>query len=649
VIIRTASRTAALSMRLLRLGGRRAVASAALVGIGIAMGTALLGVALGAVHGWEAREDRAGWRTGDVVARSGEAVALLRTTLDAAAGRAVHRVDVAALAPGAPAPPGLPRFPAPGEAWFSPALAALSGELPPDELAERFPAQAGLIGDAGLMGPDELVAVVGRVPAEMPDAVPIGAFGATTSDLLMIYRQLTYVAAALLVFPVAGLLGASARLTAARRAERLATLRLLGASTGQVTVAAVAEVTLIAVAAAVAGVALQWVAAPALAAIDLGGSEWFAADLRPAPGTVAGIVAGVAILAMLSALGGMREVVIGPLGVARRQRAGSARLLRLLGLVAGVVVFAAANGARQLAPAAVVGLVVGVGVLAMFGAMSLIGPLVVRLLGARMARSARTPAALLAGRRLLDDPRGAFRPVAGVTMAVFVAGFLAPLTAAVPAAAHGDDTALRVVSARPAAELETAIRQRLAERRIAADVVLAEADGELGVAVTPTVPVERDVVRTALASLASDPILTERESEAEGVQLVADLRTGALVVLAGTFLIAATAAGTTAAARVLDHRRTLRLLRLAGTPLAVLDAARRAETLRPLLVLGAIALAMGLLCASPFAAATGVLEPSGLAVLAAALGGGVGLVVAASAASRPLLRAVTTGDARDPA
>jgi hypothetical protein len=634
-------------MRLLRLGGRRAVAAASLVGIGIAMGTALLAVALGAVHGWDAREERAGWRTGDVVAESGAPVALLRTSLDAAAGRVVHRVDVAAVAPGAPAPPGLPRIPTPGEVWFSPALAALARELPPDQLAARFPAPAGVIDEAGLMGPDELVAVVGRAPADIPDAVPVTAFGASSSDLLMVYRQLTYVAAALLVFPVASLLGASARLTAARRAERLATLRLLGASTGQVTVAAVAEVTLIAIGASVVGVVLQWTVAPALAAIDLAGSAWFAADLRPEPATVAGIVAGVAVLALLSALGGMREVVIGPLGVVRRQRPGSARLLRLLGLAAGVVVFVAANGARQAAPAAIAGLVFGVGVLAMFGAVSLIGPLVVRLLGSGMARSARSPAALLAGRRLLDDPRGAFRPLAGVTMAVFVAGFLAPLTAAVPEAAYGNDTALRVVSSGPVADLETAVRERLTERRIAADVVLADVGGQLGLAVTPTLPAERDVVRTALAPLADGPVLTERESEADGVQLVADLRTGALVVLAATFLIAATATGTTAAARVLDHRRTLRLLGLAGTPLAVLDAARRAETLRPLFVTGAIALAMGLLCASPFAAATGVLEPSGLHVLAATLAAGVGLVVAASATSRPLLRKVTTGPARD--
>jgi hypothetical protein len=639
-------RTAALSLWLLRRGGRRAATSAALVGIGIAVGTALLAVALGAVHGWDARDARAGWRTGEVAATGGEPVALLRTSLDAAAGRVVHRVDVAAVRPGAAPPPGLPRIPAPGEAWLSPALAALAAQLPPDALADRFPAPAGLIDEAGLTGPDELVAVIGRTPAELPGAAPVAAFAAAP-DLVMIYRQLTYVAAALLVFPVASLLGASARLTAARRAERLATLRLLGASTGQVTVVAVVEVTLVAVAAAVAGVALQWVAAPALSTIDLGGIAWFAADLRPGPAAVTGIVGGVAVLAMLSALGGMREVVVGPLGVARRQRAGSARLLRLLGLAGGVAVFAAANGAREVGPAQIAGLVFGVGILALFGAVSLVGPLVVRLLGSRMARSARTPAALLAGRRLLDDPRGAFRPIAGVTMAVFVAGFLAPLTAAVPDAAYGDDTALHIRSPGAVAELETAVRERLAERRLAAEVSIADVGDELGLSVTPTPPQDRDRVRTAIAPLTAGPVLTERETDAEGVQLVADLRRGALVVLVGTFLIAATATGTAAAARVLDHRRTLRLLRLAGTPLAVLDAARRAETVRPLLVLGALSLAMGLLCASPFAVATGVLEPAGLTLLGAALAVGTALVVAASAASRPLLRGVTTAPAQE--
>ncbi|OZM82596.1 FtsX-like permease family protein [Pseudonocardia sp. MH-G8] len=639
--------TAALSLRLLRLGGRRAAASAALIGIGITVGTALLAVALGAVHGWDAREARAGWRTEQPVRASGAPVAMVGTSTDAAAGRPLQRVDIAGLAP-TPPPPGLPRVPGPGEVWVSPALAALLRELPPDALADRFPAPTGEITEAGLVAPDELVAVIGRTPSQVPDAVPVGSFAAGTTGLLELYRQLTYVAAVLLVFPVASLLGASARLTAARRAERLAVLRLLGASTGQVTVAAVTEVAAVAAAAAVLGIGVQWVAAPALAAIELGGAGWFAGDLRPGPATATGLVAGVVVLALLAALGGMREVVVEPLGVVRRQRPGTARLLRLLGVAGGIGVFAVANGARQVGPADVAGLVFGVGVLALFGTVSLIGPLVVRLLGNRMTRAARSPAALIAGRRLLDDPRGAFRPLSGVTLAVFVAGFLSPLTATLSASTFGDDTALRIVApAGAVGELQAEVRDRLAARGIAAEVVIAGIDAEVGIAVTPTLPADRDRVRTALEPVAAGPVLTEREAQSEDAVFVADLQRGAFVVLAGTFLIAATATGTAAAGRVLDHRRTLRSLRLAGTPISVLDSARRAETVRPLLVLAAIALALGLLCAFPFAAATSALEPAGIVLLGASLVAGVAVVAAASAASRPLLRAVTGTPVRD--
>ncbi|MGH8964584.1 MAG: hypothetical protein ACRDXB_04530, partial [Actinomycetes bacterium] len=341
-------------------------------------------------------------------------------------------------------------------------------------------------------------------------------------------------------------------------------------------------------------------------------------------------------------------VVVGPLGVARRQRVGSARLLRLLGLVGGIAVFAGANGIRTLGPPDMAGLVFGIGVLALFAVVSLIGPLVVRMLGHTMVRTARSPAALLAGRRLLDDPRGAFRPLAGIVLAIFVAGFVAPLTAAVSGPVLGDDSALRIEA--PVGEvddLHDAVRDRLVDRGIAADVTIADVRGEPGLAVTPALAADRDRIRTALADVVPAAALTEREHDADGWQLVLDLQRGAVVVLVATFLIAATATGTAAAARVLDHRRTLRFLHLAGTPLSVLDAARRAETVQPLLVLAAFGLGLGLLCASPFAAAAGVLEPSGIVVLVAAIGAGTALVVASSAMSRPLLRAVASGASRE--
>lgn len=635
-----------LSLRLLWLGGRRSWTAAGLVGAGVAVGTMLLAVALGALHGWDSRESRTAWRAGDYYSGPQEvapadAIASVRVTVDRVAGRPLQVVDLVDARPGVAPPPGLDRIPAPGQVWVSPALATLLGQLPADELAQRFPAApTGIISAAGLRDPGELVAVVGRA-GPLAGASAITGFGPVPGfSTIEIYRQLTYVAVALMIFPVLSLLGASARLTAARRVERLATLRLLGASTGQVTVAAVTEVTAVAAVAAVVGVAAQWLLAPALSAIELGGSGWYADDLRPSVLGMIGIVAGVGLLATAAAVGGMRQVVVGPLGVVRKQRPGSARLVRLFVVVAGVVVFAVANPTRQNAAANITGLVFGIGILALFGTVSVIGPLVVRLIGNGLVRSARSPANLLAGRRLLDDPRGAFRPLAGLTLAVFVAGFLAPLTSAVAGAAGSDDTALRMRTGdtSPAAVAAQAT-ERLDRLGIGAQVTA----GRTGVDVVAGTSVNRDRLRTALSPLVNGTaVLTEQEGNGENTLLAADLTRGAIVVLVATFLVAATSAGTSSAARVLDQRRTLRLLRLAGTPLAVLDAARRAETIRPLLVNGVIALVLGLLCASPFAAVSGVLEPSALILLGGVLVTGVLLVLGASAASRPLLRSVTT-------
>jgi hypothetical protein len=631
-----------LSLRLLRLGGRRSWTAAGLVGVGVAVGTMLLAVALGALHGWDARESRTAWRAGDYYSGSQQVpdpVASVRVTADRVDGRPLQIVDLVDPRPGLAPPPGLDRMPAAGQVWVSPALATLLRRLPADELADRFPAApSGIITDAGLRDPDELVAVVGRA-GPLAGASPVRDFApAPGFSTIEIYRQLTYVAVALVIFPVLSLLGASARLTAARRTERLATLRLLGASTGQVTVAAVTEVTAVAGVAAVVGVAGQWLLAPALEGIELGGSGWYADDLRPSFPVMAGIVLGVGLLATAAAVGGMRQVVVGPLGVLRRQRPGSARLVRVLVVVAGVVVFAVANTARQSAAANITGLVFGIGILALFGTVSVVGPLVVRLVGNGLVRSARSPAKLLAGRRLLDDPRAAFRPLAGLTLAVLVAGFLAPLTSAVAGAGGADDTLLRMRTDSPAS-VAVAAQQRLDALGIGARITTERRS----VDVLAGTGVDRDRLRTALSPLVNGTaVLTEREGTGENTVLAADLTRGALVVLVATFLVAATSAGTSAAARVLDQRRTLRLLRLAGTPLRVLDAARRAETVRPLLANGMIALVLGLLCAAPFAAASEVLEPSALVLLGGVLVAGVLLVLAASAASRPLLRSVTT-------
>ncbi|MEU2281791.1 hypothetical protein ABZ614_07525 [Streptomyces sp. NPDC013178] len=70
-------------------------------------------------------------------------------------------------------------------------------------------------------------------------------------------------------------------------------------------------------------------------------------------------------------------------------------------------------------------------------------------------------------------------------------------------------------------------------------------------------------------------------------------------------MTAIASAGITAASSVLDRRRTYGLLRLAGTPLRILDEARRKEALIPVAVLAGGAVLTGLFTPprSPFSAA----------------------------------------------
>ncbi len=59
-------------------------------------------------------------------------------------------------------------MPAAGEYYASPALADLLARTPGDQLGDRFPGRrTAVVGDAGLSGPDALVVVIGRTPADL--------------------------------------------------------------------------------------------------------------------------------------------------------------------------------------------------------------------------------------------------------------------------------------------------------------------------------------------------------------------------------------------------------------------------------------------------------------------------------------------------
>ncbi|WP_431245810.1 FtsX-like permease family protein [Leifsonia xyli] len=247
------------------------------------------------------------------------------------------------------------------------------------------------------------------------------AFFGWTDETAGLYQLLAVIALSLLLVPLAGLGGSAARLSARRRDDRLASLRLLGATSSTVTALTVIESTVTALAGAVAGVAVYVVVSPLIGLIPFRG-EPLGMSVLLGPGWIALAVLGVGALAAASAAVGLRGVIVSPLGVRTRQQAPRIHWVRAVLAAGAVLVVVGAITVVQ--RAAEVGVIVGVlaaGFAGTIAVLNLVGPWVLGLMAAGQARRARTARRLLAARSILESPKAAWRQVSGVAMTSFVA------------------------------------------------------------------------------------------------------------------------------------------------------------------------------------------------------------------------------------
>jgi hypothetical protein len=424
-----------LGLRLALASGREAAVRLVVIALAVTVGAGLLLAVLAGVNATHAQNARFGWLNTALAPPAAGATAdpmWWSLSEDYYDGKTLGRVDIAALGPHAAVPPGIPRLPGPGEYYASPALSALLRTTPPAQLGDRFPGhEIGTMGPAALPSPDSLLILVGRTPAEasrLPFARKVSSImtadpGSCSNCYVGIpaagMELILGVVAGALLFPVLMFIGTATRLAATRREQRFAAMRLVGATPRQISVLSAVESGLAAAVGTLLGFALFFAFRTSLAGIPFTGARFFAGDLTLSVVDVLAVAVGIPLGAVLAARLALRRVRISPLGVTRQVTRRPPRAYRLIVLVAGVAELGFFVGRRPDTSNGQLAAYLSGIFLTMIG-LVVAGPWLTMLGSRVLARRANRAATLIAGRRLADNPKVAFRAVSGLMLALFV-------------------------------------------------------------------------------------------------------------------------------------------------------------------------------------------------------------------------------------
>jgi hypothetical protein len=420
--------------------GREAFTRLVVTALSVAVGVGLLLSVLAMYHAYRDAIGKPCWQCTSTTDAHGSL--LWNYSEDEYDGATMHRLDVAIVGAHAPVVPGLSAMPAPGQYYVSPALATLLRTTPGDELGDRFPGTlAGAIGPAGLQGPDDLVIVIGHQASDLsnlPQTMRVGRIQTTPRDLStsQFYQFGFAMGAVALLIPMLVLIGNATRMAAARREQRYAAMRLVGAERSQINVVASVDAVVGAVLGAALGIGLYAVLRSSLKDIPLLGYRFFDDTITPTGWGFVSILLAVPVVAAISCLLSLRRVQISPLGVTRRATPPAPRSWRVIPLLIGLATFiipvlASPSSSRGTPDLAVLALI-----LVMTGLM-ISGPWLTMMASRLLARWTFGGSSLLAARRLADNPRASFRAVSGLMLAVMVGTALAAL---VPAAIDSQNT-----------------------------------------------------------------------------------------------------------------------------------------------------------------------------------------------------------------
>ncbi|MFD4142384.1 ABC transporter permease [Streptomyces sp. NPDC058572] len=324
-------------------GGREGWARTLLTAVGVGLGVALLLFTTAIPSALDARTDRTDTRnTYTVAEQAGDDTLLIAQNDSTFHERNVVSRLVRPQGDEAPLPPGLSRFPGPGEMMVSPALAALLDSSEGKLLEPRLPYKnVGTIAEEGLIGPNELAYYAGSSTIEAGEdfVQQINGFGDAPpkepwDPVLLLLVLIIFV---VLLLPVAVFIAAAVRFGGERRDRRLAALRLVGADGATTRRIAAGEALAGAVLGLLVGLALFFAGRQLVDRVGLLETGIYPSDINPSPTLTLLVAVAVPVASVAVTLFTMRGVVIEPLGVVRVSRPPRRRLWwRLLMPLAGL-------------------------------------------------------------------------------------------------------------------------------------------------------------------------------------------------------------------------------------------------------------------------------------------------------------------------
>jgi hypothetical protein len=239
------------------------------------------------------------------------------------------------------------------------------------------------------------------------------------------YVLLAFVACLLLIVPFVALAGSAARLAASRRDARLAALRLAGATNSQVIRLTALDAAGQALVGALIGIIGYCALMPVIMLLRFQNQSFTFEQLWVGPLALILVLLGVTVLALISSLVTLRRVAITPLGVTSRAATALPSAWRaalfVVVLLAAVIIFSNPSMIQGFGETVIYGVVIGF-ILLCFALVNLVGSWVVTARAKARARRPKNAATMIAMRRILDNPKRAWRNVSGIALAVFIAG-----------------------------------------------------------------------------------------------------------------------------------------------------------------------------------------------------------------------------------